>query len=194
MNQRNRFVGRSADDRLASPYHDFSRRRTLMTTSIHRQSPTSRYGIAAVLAGGLLAATSGSAAALEGEGPHDWGIIKIAASAMPPTEHVGLAVETLGVVSAKSMQATIGLEGHVLQLRAITIAPGGQIAAHPHTTRPGLVKVVAGEWVEGRPEGETTYDAYGSEGIVEDEHTTHWFFNRGTTPATALVCDIVPAS
>jgi uncharacterized cupin superfamily protein len=81
-----------------------------------------------------------------------------------------------------------------LEPGAITIAPGGQIAAHPHTTRPGLVKVVAGEWVEGRPEGETTYDANGSEGIVEDEHTTHWFFNRGTTPATALVCDIVPAS
>ena len=165
-----------------------------MTTSIDRQSPKSRYGIAAVLAGGLLAATSGSAAALEREGPHDWGIIQIAASAMPPTEHVGLTALTLGVVPAASMQATIGLEGHVLQLRAITIAPGGQIAAHPHTTRPGLVKVVAGDWVEGRPEGETTYDANGSEGIVEDEHTTHWFFNRGTTPATALVCDIVPAS
>jgi quercetin dioxygenase-like cupin family protein len=141
-----------------------------------------------------VAATSGSAAALEREGPHDWGIVQIAASAMPPTEHVGLTALTLGVVPAESMQATIGLEGHVLQLRAITIAPGGQIAAHPHTTRPGLVKVVAGEWVEGRPEGETTYDANGSEGIVEDEHTTHWFFNRGTTPATALVCDIVPAS
>jgi quercetin dioxygenase-like cupin family protein len=165
-----------------------------MTTSIDRQSHTSRYRIAALLAGGLVAATFGSAAALEREGPHDWGIIQIAASAMPPTEHVGLTVDMLGVVPAESMQATIGLEGHVLQLRAITIAPGGQIAAHPHTTRPGLVKVVAGEWVEGRPEGETTYDANGSEGIVEDERTTHWFFNRGTTPATALVCDIVPAS
>ncbi len=165
-----------------------------MIRSIDNRIRTTPYGILAVLAGGLLAASGGSAVAAEREGPHDWGITLIASEALPPTEHVGLTVDTLGVVSAKSMQATIGLEGYVLQLRAITIAPGGQIAAHPHTTRPGLVKVVAGEWVEGRPEGETTYGANGSEGIVEDEHTTHWFFNRGDTPATALVCDLVPAS
>jgi len=164
-----------------------------MISSIDDKLRLPRYGMLAVLAGGLLAATGGSAAAVEREGPHDWGITLIAIEAMPPTEHVGLSVDTLGVVSAASMQATIGLEGYVLQLRAITIAPGGQIAAHPHSTRPGLVKVVAGEWVEGRPEGETIYGADGSEGIVEDEHTTHWFFNRGDTPATALVCDLVPA-
>lgn len=165
-----------------------------MTRSIDDRIRTPRFGMLAVLAGGLLAATAGSAAAVDREGPHDWGITLIASEAQPPTEHVGLTVDTLGVVSAKSMQATVGLAGHVLQLRAITIAPGGQIAAHPHSTRPGLVKVVAGEWVEGRPEGETTYRANGSDALVEDEHTTHWFFNRGTTPATALICDIVPAS
>ena len=165
-----------------------------MISSIDDRIRTTRFGMLAVLAGGLLVATVGSAAAVEREGPHDWGITLIATEAMPPTEHVGLSVDTLGVVSAASMQATIGLEGYVLQLRAITIAPGGQIAAHPHTTRPGLVKVVAGEWVEGRPEGETTYSANGSDALVEDEHTTHWFFNRGDTPATALVCDLVPAS
>ena len=165
-----------------------------MIRSIDDRIRTPRYGMLAVLAGGLLAANAGGAAAVEREGPHDWGIVMIATEAQPPTEHVGLTVEALAVVSAKSMQATIGLEGYVLQLRAITIAPGGQIAAHPHAARPGLVKVVAGEWVEGRPEGEATYGANGSEGIVEDEHTTHWFFNRGDVPATALVCDLVPAS
>ncbi len=164
-----------------------------MIRSIDDSLRTPRHGMLAVLACGLLAASAGSAAAaVEREGPHDWGITLIAAEAMPPAEHVGLTVETLGVVPAESMQATVGLDGHVLQLRAITIAPGGQIAAHPHTTRPGLVKVVAGEWVEGRLEGETTYTANGSDALVEDEHTTHWFFNRGDMPATALVCDIVP--
>jgi len=164
-----------------------------MISSIDDRIRTTPYGRLAVLAGGFLAASAGVAAAVEREGPHDWGITLVASEAMPPAEHVGLTVDTLGVVSAESMQATIGLAGYVLQLRAITIAPGGQIAAHPHTTRPGLVKVVAGEWVEGRPEGETIYGADGSEGIVEDEHTTHWFFNRGEVPATALVCDLVPA-
>jgi quercetin dioxygenase-like cupin family protein len=112
----------------------------------------------------------------------------------PPSEHQGLTVEALGVVPESSMEATIGLTGHKLQLRAITIAPGGQIAAHSHATRPGLVKVISGTWTEGRPAGEDGFDAARAEAIIEDENTEHWFFNRGDTPATAIVCDIVPAA
>ena len=173
-----------------------------MIRSIDDGIRTAHCGVLALLLGGLLAANVGSAAALEREGPHDWGIVEAAtaaspsasASPSPPKEHVGLTVDTLGIVPASSMQATVGLQGYILQLRAITIAPGGQIAAHSHATRPGLVKVIDGEWVEGRPDGETFYEAGGSDANIEDEHTTHWFFNRGQTPATALVCDIVPAS
>jgi quercetin dioxygenase-like cupin family protein len=112
----------------------------------------------------------------------------------PPAEHKGLGVEKLGVISEDSMKATIGLEGHILQLRAITIDPGGQIAKHGHETRPGLVKVIGGAWVEGRESGETTFDAGTPAAIIEDENTVHWFYNRGDTPATAIVCDINPAS
>ena len=137
--------------------------------------PTTRVFIAAMLfTGGALAGTA-------------------LATGEPPTEHKGLTVEALGKIPAESMQAQIGLEGHVLQLRAITIAPGGQIARHSHATRPGLVKVVSGEWVEGRPAGEAAYDAETAESILEDAGTDHWFFNRGDEPATAIVCDIVPA-
>lgn len=114
------------------------------------------------------------------------------AAATAPTEHKGLKVETLGVIASQSMQTTIGLTGHKLQLRAITIEPGGQIAKHGHETRPGLVKVIDGEWIEGRASGEKTYTANQAEGILEDENTTHWFFNRSDKPATAIVCDIVP--
>lgn len=112
----------------------------------------------------------------------------------PPTEHKGLTVETLGKVSEESMKATVGLEGHILLLRAITIAPGGQIAKHSHEKVPGLVQVIDGAWVEGREGGEATFDSTSQEAIVEDEETVHWFYNRGTEPATALVCDIKPAS
>lgn len=115
------------------------------------------------------------------------------ATAEPPTEHKGLTVEALGKISEGSMQAQTGLDGHVLQLRAITIAPGGQIARHSHATRPGLVKVVSGEWIEGRATGEAAFDAGSAEAILEDESTEHWFFNRGDEPATAIVCDLVPA-
>jgi len=114
------------------------------------------------------------------------------AAATAPTEHKGLKVEALGIVSAKSMEATLGLAGHKLQLRAITIEAGGQIAKHSHETRPGLVKVVDGEWIEGRSSGEVSFASGMAEAIIEDENTTHWFFNRSDKPATAIVCDIVP--
>lgn len=110
-----------------------------------------------------------------------------------PSEHKGLAVESLGVIPEDSMRAQLGLEGYVMQLRAITIEPGGQIAQHDHATRPGLVKVVSGTWTEGRPAGEMDYAAADAAGILEDRDTIHWFYNRGDEPATALVCDIVPA-
>lgn len=115
------------------------------------------------------------------------------AAMSPPSEHKGLDVKGLGVIPESSMQTTIGLDGRKLQLRAITIEPGGQIAKHSHETRPGLVQVISGEWVEGRPAGEQTYGAQDA-GIVEDEDTVHWFYNRGEEPATAIVCDIVPES
>ena len=115
------------------------------------------------------------------------------AQVAPPSEHKGLTVETLGLIPEESMKATVGLEGHILLLRAITIEPGGQIAKHSHETVPGLVKVIEGAWVEGRESGETTYDAGTESAIIEDEETVHWFYNRGAEPATAIVCDIKPA-
>ena len=111
-----------------------------------------------------------------------------------PSEHKGLTIDTLGVISADSMKTTVGLDGHILLLRAITIEPGGQIAKHDHKRVPGLVKVIDGAWVEGRAGGEATFDTHTEDAIIEDEGTVHWFFNRGTEPATAIVCDVRPAS
>lgn len=109
-----------------------------------------------------------------------------------PAEHKGLGVEKLGVIPGEMIERQTGLQGYMMQLRAITIEPGGQIAQHDHEKRPGLVKVISGEWVEGRPEGEATFGAGEGPGIIEDGDTTHWFFNRGDTPATAIVCDLNP--
>jgi len=116
------------------------------------------------------------------------------AQGVAPTEHKGLSVETLGVIPEASMKATLGIEGRILLLRAITIAPGGQIAKHSHETVPGLVKVIDGAWVEGRDSGEAVFDANTQPAIIEDEATVHWFYNRGVAPATAIVCDVKPAS
>ena len=93
------------------------------------------------------------------------------AEATPPTEHKGLKVVSLGVISGDSMKAQLGLEGYKMQLRAITIAPGGQIAKHSHATRPGVVKVISGAMIEGRPDGEREYTGADNKGVLEDKDT-----------------------
>jgi quercetin dioxygenase-like cupin family protein len=110
----------------------------------------------------------------------------------PPTEHKGLEVEKLGFVSAESMSAQVGLDGHILLLRRITINPGGQIAEHSAASTPGVVYMESGTWTEGRDSGEIEYSA--GDTFIEDKDTVHWFYNRGEEPAAALVCDIKPAS
>ena len=113
------------------------------------------------------------------------------AATAPPTSHVGLDVEKLGAVPANSIKAQVGLDQKTLLLRRITIMPGGQIAKHSHASVPGVVYMESGSWVEGRPGGEITR----SEGdtFIEDADTVHWFYNRGSVPASAIVCDVKPA-
>ena len=113
------------------------------------------------------------------------------ATMTPPIEHKGLEVEQLGFVPEDSMVAQVGLGGHILLLRRITINPGGQIAKHSAATVPGVVYVATGTWTEGRDSGETEHSA--GDTFIEDKDTVHWFYNRGDEPATAYVCDIKPA-
>jgi quercetin dioxygenase-like cupin family protein len=117
---------------------------------------------------------------------------QVLAQVSAPTEHKGLAVEKLGFVSVESMSAQVGLDSHILLLRRITIEPGGQIAKHSAASTPGVVYMESGTWTEGRDSGETEHSA--GDTFIEDKDTVHWFYNRGTEPASALVCDIKPAS
>jgi len=112
------------------------------------------------------------------------------AAITPPTEHMGLKAEQLGVVPGESIAAQVGLKGYKLLLRRITIDPGGQIAKHSHGTSPGVVYVDSGTWIEGKESGEIHYSA--GEAFIEDKDTVHWFYNRGDEPAAAYVCDIKP--
>jgi quercetin dioxygenase-like cupin family protein len=113
------------------------------------------------------------------------------AAVSAPTKHVGLKVEKLGAVPAKSVKSQVGLDGKILLLRRITIEPGGQIAKHSAATVPGVVYMESGAWVEGRDHGEIVHKA--GDTFIEDADTVHWFFNRGDEPASAIVCDIKPA-
>ena len=111
----------------------------------------------------------------------------VQAQRQPPTQHKGVAVKSLGVISESSMTAQIGLQGYKMQLREITLAPGGQIARHDHFKRPGLVWTLSGSWTEGRPNGEKAYPATLDEAILEDANTEHWFWNDSAEPARVVV-------
>jgi quercetin dioxygenase-like cupin family protein len=117
----------------------------------------------------------------------------VQAQRQPPSEHKGLGVNNLGVISERSLTEQIGLQGYKMQLREISIMPGGQIARHDHFKRPGLVWTLSGSVVEGRPGGEKIYRAASKEAILEDATTDHWFWNDGNEEARILVCDLVPA-
>jgi len=108
-----------------------------------------------------------------------------------PTEHKDLKVEQLAVVPEESMARQLGVEGRILLARRITILPGGQIARHSHESVPGIVFMESGAWVEGTEAGDIVHST-GSV-FIEDADTTHWFYNPGDEPASALVFDIKPA-
>ncbi len=118
---------------------------------------------------------------------------QILAQMKGPTEHKGIAVTELGRIDEDSLLTQIGLKGYMLRLRAVTIEPGGQIKEHSHATRPGLVKMISGTWIEGRPDGEYEFKAGADTTMLEHKDTVHWVYNRGNVAATALVCGISPS-
>ncbi len=107
-----------------------------------------------------------------------------------PTEHKGVGITKLGVVAEESMTKQTGLTGYFLQLRIITLEPGGQIARHDHATRPGLVYTLEGSWIEGRPDGEREFPAGQEVALIEDADTVHWFYNRTDEQVKVLICDL----
>jgi quercetin dioxygenase-like cupin family protein len=111
-----------------------------------------------------------------------------------PTEHKGISVTELGIINEESLKAQLGIEGFILRMRAVTVEPGGHIKEHSHATRPGLVKMVSGTWIEGHPDGrEKKYQAGEDVALLEEKDTVHWIYNRGNKPATGVVCGIQPS-
>lgn len=111
-----------------------------------------------------------------------------------PTDMKGVSVMELGIINEESLKAQLGIEGFILRMRAVTVEPGGHILEHSHATRPGLVKMVSGTWIEGHPDGrEISYRAGEDVALLEDKGTVHWIYNRGNEPATGVVCGIQPS-
>ena len=106
-----------------------------------------------------------------------------------PTAHVGITVDAVGAIALAEVPELAGRE---VRARVITIAPGGQVAVHQHTDRPGFAYILEGVAHERRPEvADPIVHGPGSVAFERDG-VTHWWLNPGTTPVRALVVDLVP--
>lgn len=86
-----------------------------------------------------------------------------------------------------------GMARRQLRMRLVTIEPGGVFGPiHDHVDRPGMVYILQGTITDHRDGVATEYGP--GVGWPEDQNTTHWLENRGTTSAVEISVDIVEAS
>ena len=122
----------------------------------------------------------------------------VVAPAHEHLEPVQGPTHTHGVLTVKRLGAQpLGqdfnaLQGRELRLRELTIAPGGSIALHRHDQRPGVAYILQGQMTERRGPGFSPRVIGPGEVAFEATGVSHWWRNEGTTPAKALVVDIVP--
>jgi quercetin dioxygenase-like cupin family protein len=82
-----------------------------------------------------------------------------------------------------------GMQGRVLRMSYVTVAPGSTMAAHPHKDRPEIIYVVQGTLTEQRNNGEPVDHGAGSV-LVMTKDVTHALSNRSTAPVVYIATPI----
>lgn len=103
-----------------------------------------------------------------------------------PTMPVAVTDTLIGSVD---LEKELGLAGHDLRLRRLTLKPNGIVPLHSHAGRPALITIVSGEVTE--------YPTTCKVGIVhkagdvspESNGLSHWWKNTGKTTAVLLSAD-----
>jgi quercetin dioxygenase-like cupin family protein len=85
------------------------------------------------------------------------------------------------------------MEGLVMRMREVSLAPGGQVAVHQHTSRPGMAYVLQGEALEHRSDADAPLVRKTGNVAIEASGVIHWWTNEGTESARVLVVDIIKA-
>jgi quercetin dioxygenase-like cupin family protein len=79
--------------------------------------------------------------------------------------------------------------GRDLRTRRIVFAPGGTVAEHSHSDRPGIVYVLEGSMTEHR--GGKAREVKAGDTWIEDASTLHWLANTTDKPCVFLAVDLV---
>jgi quercetin dioxygenase-like cupin family protein len=83
------------------------------------------------------------------------------------------------------------LEGRVLRLRELIIAPGGHIGLHRHDQRPGVAYLLEGSLTERRGPSYSPVVLNAGQAAFETTGVSHWWRNETDQPVRAIVVDIV---
>lgn len=103
-----------------------------------------------------------------------------------PTENKGVTSKPLGAIDLGP--EIEGMAGRQLRTRMVTIQPGGVVAVHSHKDRPCVEYVVQGRVTEYR--NGVAQEHGPGELAMATKDTTHWWENKGDTPAILLPVDI----
>ena len=105
---------------------------------------------------------------------------------VPPTEARGGSTKSLGSID---LGPEVHLAGYQLRARAVTIEPGGYLAAHTHQGRPTMEYVAQGTVIEVR-NGIATEHKAGTM-VPATNGVTHWWENHGAVPVVLVPVDVV---
>ena len=108
-----------------------------------------------------------------------------------PTSNQGiLSVTPLGAIKLGADFAA--LHDRQLRAREIVVEPNGIVAVHEHAQRPGVAYILEGEMIEHRSDQSAPLVRKKGDTAFETSGVVHWWENKSTRPARALVVDIVP--
>jgi quercetin dioxygenase-like cupin family protein len=114
-------------------------------------------------------------------------LVSSALASQKPEKTQGLEVTPLQLHNLK-MQIPV-MAGYELRTRSIVIKPGGTIAEHSHSDRPGVVYVLKGSMTEHR--GDVSRVVNVGDTWTESFDTMHWMENTSGKPCTILAVDLV---
>jgi len=111
----------------------------------------------------------------------------VSAQQTPPTKSEGLTSKIL--VRHDVGPQFPALQGYYLQIRLVTMKPGGHGRLHSHEHRPVIHYILRGPLTSCYPDGTCT-DIQEGQTLAEGKDARHWVENRGTKPTIWLAVAI----
>jgi quercetin dioxygenase-like cupin family protein len=155
---------------------------TTMTTNLSIQPKLIRRSFAASVA--MLAITV-AGAAYAGECPADKTGIDVTPAST--ADYRGVTDE---VAASLDLAQHLGIDGRLLRLRRLEIAPGGVVGWHSHEDRPAIIYVLQGAITEYRSTCSVPIEHKAGEATPERKEASHWWRNNTKNAAVLLAADV----